>query len=68
LGIEVACNSQGLFLAQRKYALEIVNKCSLLGIEPTNLPMAASHELALATGMFLDDPTSYKRLVGSLYI
>jgi len=51
LGIEVARGPQGLFLYQRKYALEIIEKCGLLGAKPVEFPMETNHKLALATGL-----------------
>ena len=66
LGIEVARNEKGLFLCQRKYALEIVEECGLLGAKPIEFPMETNHKLALATGKLLSDPTQYRRLVGRL--
>jgi len=66
LGIEVARGPQGLFLCQRKYALEIVDECGLLGAKPASFPMDANHKLAVSTSPFLQDPTRYRRLVGRL--
>ena len=66
LGIEVARGEKGLFLCQRKYALEIVDECSLLGAKPANFPMDQNHQLALAHSKELEDPTSYRRLIGRL--
>jgi len=66
LGIEVARGPHGLFLYQRKYALEIVQESGLLGSKPTTFPMEENHKLALAKGNVLDDPSRYRRLVGCL--
>ena len=66
LGIEVARSKTGLFLCQRKYALEIVEECGLLGAKPTDFPMETNHKLGLASGRFLADPTQYRRMVGRL--
>ena len=49
LGIEVANNSQGLFLSQRKYVLEIVDEYGLLEVKPVDFPIETNHKLALAT-------------------
>ena len=65
-GIEVARGPKGLFLCQRKYALEIVNECGLLGVKPADFPIEQNHKLALAKGKELEDPTSYRRLIGRL--
>jgi len=55
-----------LFLTQRKYALEIIDECGLLGAKPASVPMEENHKLALADGKFLEDPTRYRRLLGCL--
>ena len=66
LGIEVARNSQGLFLSQRKYALEIIDECGLLESKPTNFPMETNHKLALSDSKPLRDAAQYRRLIGKL--
>lgn len=66
LGIEVARNSDGLFLCQRKYALDILTEVGLLGSKPDAFPMEQNHKLDLATGPLLSNPERYRRLVGRL--
>ena len=66
LSIEVACDSNGLFLSQRKYALEMVDECGLLGGKPSEFPMEENHKLALVTRPHLADAQSYHRLMGLL--
>jgi len=66
LGIEVARGPEGLFLCQRKYALQIIDECGLLGDKPAEFPMETNHKLALAKGHALADVTSYRHLIGRL--
>ena len=39
LGIEVAQNSEGLFLCQQKYVLDIIFETGLLGAKPAKTPL-----------------------------
>ena len=48
LGIKVPRGPCGLFLCQRKYALEIVNECGMLDSKSVAFPMTENHKLTLA--------------------
>jgi len=66
LGIEVARNSTGVFLCQRKYVLDIISEAGLLGAKPAVTPLEQNHRLSLADGELLSNPEKYRRLVGRL--
>ncbi|KAK2405521.1 putative mitochondrial protein [Trifolium repens] len=66
LGVEVARSSTGIFLCQRKYALDIVAETGLLGAKPANTPLEQNHHLALASGPLIVNSEQYRRLVGRL--
>jgi len=66
LGVEVARNPKGIFLCQRKYALDIFSEAGLLQAKPARVPLEQQHRLALADRQLLNDPERYRRLVGCL--
>ncbi|KAJ3704813.1 hypothetical protein LUZ61_008518 [Rhynchospora tenuis] len=66
LGIEIARGPLGLFLCQRKYVLDILAECGLLGAKPAPTPMEQNHSLAKSMSDKFQDPEKYRRLIGRL--
>ena len=66
LGIEVASSSEGLFLHQHKYALNILIESGMLSAKPTSFPMEQNHMMSYDTGEPLFDASRYLCLVGRL--
>ncbi|KFK25001.1 hypothetical protein AALP_AA8G053500, partial [Arabis alpina] len=66
LGIEVARNSMGIYLSQRKYAMDILTETDLLAAKPTTFPLEQNQKLALSSSPMLTDPHQYRRLIGRL--
>lgn len=66
LGVEVLSHADGLFLSQRKYIADLLQKTRMIEAKPASTPLATSPPLTLHTGTTLSDPTEYRTIVGSL--
>lgn len=66
LGIEVAHNSNGFLLCQRKYVFDIINEVDVLGAKLVGFLLDLNHHLSLATEPQYSNPGRYQRLKGHL--
>lgn len=66
LGLEVVRPSKGIFLYQTRYGLKILSDTGKLGTKAVNFPMDPNLKLSKIDAQLLDDPTTYRSLVGCL--
>ena len=66
LGVEVVQNSKGIYMGQRKYALEILQRFGMEHSNPTKSPIVPGCKLTKDEGGAKVDPTKYKQMIGCL--
>ena len=66
LGIEVSRSKNGLFLSQRKYALDLLNETSNSTCELVNIPIEVNHGMSIYSDQIPTNKERYYRLVGKL--
>ena len=47
LGIEVARSSEGIYLSQQKYVLDLLSETGMLACKPAETPIVQNHHLAI---------------------
>ncbi|GKC66374.1 ribonuclease H-like domain-containing protein [Tanacetum coccineum] len=65
LGISVTWDSSGIFLSQKKYALEILERAGMVHCNSSRTPVDIESKLG-DTGDVVSNPTLYRSLAGSL--
>jgi hypothetical protein len=68
LGIAVTCSSDGLFLSQRQYAVELLQRAGMAECHPTSTPVDTHAKLSATDGVLLSekDASEYRSLAGAL--
>ncbi|GJZ83167.1 ribonuclease H-like domain-containing protein [Tanacetum coccineum] len=65
LGISVTRDSSGMFLSQKKYAVEILERAGMVYCNPSRTPVDTESKMG-TTGDVVSDLTLYRSLAGSL--
>eukprot|EP00253_Pinus_taeda_P012784 PITA_12784 len=66
LGIEVTQHPKSIFLSQKKYIGDILNRFGMKECNPLTTPMEQNLKLKSIEGKEFEDVTKYRQLVGSL--
>ena len=66
LGIEVSRSKKGIFLSQRKYALDLLKETGMTECSPASTPMEENLKLGVHTNQVPANKECYQRLVGRL--
>ncbi|RVW18821.1 Retrovirus-related Pol polyprotein from transposon RE1 [Vitis vinifera] len=66
LGIEVSRSSKGIFLSQRKYALDLLQETGMSGCQHVDTPIEEGLKLCVKLNQVSTDKGRYQRLVGRL--
>ena len=62
-GIEVSRSDKGIFLSQRKYALDLLQEIGMSACQPTDTPMEEGLKLCVESDQVPVDKGRYQRLI-----
>ena len=65
-GIAVTRHTGGLFLSQKKYASEIIDRAGMSSCKPSPTPVDTKPKLKANSSSPYSDPTLYRSLTGAL--
>ena len=65
LGLEITKSRHEIYMSQRKYVMDLLKDTGMLTAKPVYLAMDPNSSLS-QEGLLLDDPESYRSLVGKL--
>ena len=66
LRIEESRSDKGIFLSQRKYALDLLRETGMSGSQPADTPVEGRLKLCVETNQVPVDKGRFRRLVGRL--
>ena len=66
LGIAVTRHTGGIFLCQKNYAAEIIDRVGMSSYKSSATPVDTKQKLSVSSGVPLEDPTHYRSLAGAL--
>ena len=66
LGIEIIRTPDGIWMSQRQYAMDMLSKYGMADCKPISVPLDQNGKVSTDAGCVLEDPTMYKKMVGSL--
>jgi hypothetical protein len=66
LGISVTRTTDGLFLSQRQYAVDLLQRAGMTECHPTATPVDSKSKLSASDGKPVADPSEYRSLAGAL--
>ncbi|KAL0406344.1 UNVERIFIED_CONTAM: Retrovirus-related Pol polyprotein from transposon RE2 [Sesamum latifolium] len=66
LGLEIARNSMGVYVAQTKYVIDIIKDTEMTNAKAVSTPLPLRLKLNMDSGTLLPTPHQYRRLVGRL--
>jgi hypothetical protein len=66
LGVFVQHQADGLFLTQRQFALDILERTGMVDCKPVSTPVDTQAKVSTASDTLVADPTQFKSLTGAL--
>jgi hypothetical protein len=66
LGVSVQHQADGLFLTQRQFALDILERAGMVDCKPVSTPVDTQAKVSAESGPPVADPTHFRSLAGAL--